>query len=486
MKLDEELPTVHRARWLDRFVNEFDLTVLEELYRGSGSAPYEPAALLKLAVYAWLDGRGSPASWPELAKVNIAVRWLLRGIQPSRSCCYNFRDRVGHVLEKINADIVRMATQEGLVDPKNGFLDGTSMRAAASRHRVVNEKTLERRRQVFAEAMQNDQEDKPLEAAPQWMARTQKGRIGQQKRFDQAAEEMARRQLENAKRPKDRRLAEDKIQVSLSEPEVPLGRDKEKVFCPLYTSQFVVEPSSLLILAYDVFAQTTDAGCLPIMLDKTKSVIGHPLHTAVADGGYASLLDIQACEQRGTELIAGPIKDEEQKSEKPKKSKASKKRSPKLDKSEFTFIPEEQLYRCPEGHMLKLREKTRVERRGGQTLVELRFQCSPDHCIGCRRQPHCVDNPHRGRLIKRLEGQELLDAHREKMKTDRAKKLYRTRGQVIERAFADTKQHRQGRRFHGRGLQRAKAEVGLLVLAQNFLAILRLRKKWQKEVAAET
>jgi transposase len=221
------------------------------------------------------------------------------------------------------------------------------------------------------------------------------------------------------------------------------------------------------------------------MLDETESVIGHPLDTVVADGGYASLLDVRACEQRGTELIAGPIEDEERKSEKPK-SERTKKKPPKMNKSEFTFIPEEQLYRCPEGHKLELREKTRVERRGGETLVELRFQCSPDHCVGCARQPHCVDNPHRGRLIKRLEGQELLDAHREKMKTDRAKKLYRTRGQVIERAFADTKQHRQGRRFHGRGLQRAKAEVGLLVLAQNFLAILRLRKKRQKEVAAET
>jgi transposase len=486
MELDEELPTDHRTRFLDRFVDELDLTVLEELYRGSGSAPYEPAVLLKLALYAWLDGRGSPASWSKLAKENVAVRWLLRGIRPSRSCCYNFRDRVGHALPTIHADVVRMAIQEGLVDPEEGFLDGTSTRAAASRHRVVNQKTLERRRQVLAQAIQNDQEDKPLEAVPQWMARTRKGRISQQKRFDQAAEEMARRQLENAKRTKDRRLAEDKMQVSLSEPEAPLGRDKEKVFCALYTSQYVVEPSSLLILAYDVFAQVTDAGCLPIMLDKTVLVIGHSLDTVVADGGYVSLLDIQACEQRGTELIAGPIKDEEQKSQKSKKSEASKKKSPKLDKREFTFIPEEQLYRCPEGHKLELRQKARVERRGGETLVELRFQCSPEHCVGCRRQPHCVDNPHRGRLIKRLEGEELLDAHREKMKTDRAKKIYRTRGQVIERAFADTKQHRQGRRFHGRGLHRAKAEVGLLVLAQNFLAILRLRKKRENEVAAET
>lgn len=486
MKLEQDLSPDHRVRWLDKFIDELDPTVVEELYRGSGSAPYDPMRLLKLAVFGWLEGRGSPAAWSKLAAENIAAQWLLRGIRPSRTCCYNFRDRVGHVLQTINAEFVRKAIEEGLVDPETGVLDGTTIRAAASRHRVVNHKTLERRRQVLAEAIHHDQEGKPVGDVPQWMARTPNGRIHQQKRFDQAAEQLAQRQLDNAKRPKDRRLAEDKVQVSLSEPEAPLGRDKEKVFGPLYTPQFVVEPSSLLILASDVFPQVTDAGCLPKMLDKTKSVIGHSLDTVIADGGYCTLLDIQACEQRGTELIAGPIKDEEQKSEKPKKSKASKKRPSKLDKSEFTFIPEEQRYRCPEGHKLELRERTRVKRREGETLIELRFQCSPTDCVGCPRQPQCVDNPHSGRLIKRLEGQELLDAHREKMKTDRAKKLYRTRGQVIERAFADTKQHRQGRRFHGRGLQRAKAEVGLLVMAQNFLAILRLRKTQQKEVAAET
>jgi transposase len=480
MKLDEDLSSDHRVRWLDKAIDELDLTVLEELYRGSGSAPYEPASLLKLAVYSMFEGRCSPAAWSKLAAENTAAQWLMRGIRPSRTCCYNFRDRIGHVLETLHADTVRMAIQEGLLDPETGFLDGTSIRAAASRHRVVNQKTLERRRQGLAEAIENDQEGKPLEAVPQWMARTTKGRISQQERFDQAAEEMARRQLENAKRPKDRRLAEDKVQVSLSEPEAALGRDKEKVFCALYTPQFVVEPSALLILAYDVFPQATDAGCLPIMLDKTERVIGHPLKTVVADGGYASLLDVKACAQRGTELIAGPIEDEERKSEKLKKSKASQKKSSKLDKSEFTFIPEEQVYRCPEGHKLELLQKARVERRGGEKVVELRFKCSPNHCVGCPLQPQCVTNPHRGRVIKRLEGQELLDVHREKMKTDRAKKLYRTRGQVIERAFGDIKHHRQARRFHGRGLHRVKAELGLLVLAQNFLAISRQRKNGKR------
>jgi transposase len=161
MKLDEDLSSDHRVRWLDKAIDELDLTVLEELYRGSGSAPYEPASLLKLAVYSMFEGRCSPAAWSKLAAENTAAQWLMRGIRPSRTCCYNFRDRIGHVLETLHADTVRMAIQEGLLDPETGFLDGTSIPAAASRHRVVNQKTLERRRQGLAEAIENDQEGKP-------------------------------------------------------------------------------------------------------------------------------------------------------------------------------------------------------------------------------------------------------------------------------------------------------------------------------------
>ena len=92
-------------------------------------------------------------------------------------------------------------------------------------------------------------------------------------------------------------------------------------------------------------------------------------------------------------------------------------------------------------------------------------------------QLNCTSNPQKGRIIKRLEGQELLDAHAANMKTERAKSLYKTRGQVIERAFADIKQHRNGRRLHGRGESRAQTEVGLYVIAQNLLTIMRLQKK---------
>jgi GGDEF domain-containing protein len=87
-----------------------------------------------------------------------------------------------------------------------------------------------------------------------------------------------------------------------------------------------------------------------------------------------------------------------------------------------------------------------------------------------------VRNADKGRIVKRLEGEELIAAHKEWMKTEEAKAANRLRGSVIERCFGDAKRHRNLRGLHGRGLERAKAEIGLVVLVQTALTLARLRK----------
>lgn len=425
-----------------------------------------------MAVFACLEGFGSPSQWEKLAHESEPMQWLIRGMRPCRTACYNFRDRLGPLIENLVTQSVTNAMNEGLVDPKIGVQDGTDIRALASRHRLVNSETLKKRQALISQVIREDSESISGAERPKWMAKTPGGRLDQQQRMTKAEEVLAGRLKENASRRKDRRLREKHVRVSISEPEAPLGRDKENVFCALYTPQFVVEPNSLLILTYDVFLQNTDAGTLPKMLDKTKEAIGRHLEKMLADSAYRTILDLIACKQRGVELIASEKDSEERKGKKPTK----------IDKSKFTWLNEEQTYLCPEGHKLEYRSTEHVRRREGETLVELRFQCSPEYCIGCPLRSECVTNPEKGRIVKRLEGQEILDAHSQEMKTAEAKELYKLRGQVIERAFADVKQHRKARRFHGRGIARAKTELGLMVLAQNFLSIMRLRKNRENPV----
>ena len=96
--------------------------------------------------------------------------------------------------------------------------------------------------------------------------------------------------------------------------------------------------------------------------------------------------------------------------------------------------------------------------------------------MGCPLRDACTKNPAAGRTVRRLEGQELIDQQREKMERGDMKAAYSKRGQTIERAFADAKRNRSFGRFHGRGLSRSRAEVDLLVMAQNTLTLDRLRR----------
>lgn len=483
--LDRQLPADHKARWIDEVVCELDLSELEALYAGVGSQPYPPELMLKIALYETLEGHLSPAAWARHAREYIPLQWLALGITPSRTAAYNFRDRLGPVIEALVADLLTTAQHEGFVTGQQGVLDGTTVRAQASRHRLLNQSRLSARLVALKEALAADAAGQDPTEPPGWMAATAAGRRQQWQRYLEAELVLQRRLAENANKPKDRRLAPEKVMVSLSDPVAPPGRDKEKVFCPLYTAQFLIEPCSLMVVAFDVFARATDAGTLPPMLDAAKRMLGRGLETVITDAGYVSILDLQACQQRQVELIAPVHENDYSQAQKTTKTqeKSQPKQKPKtpseppIGKDQFTWDPKEQTYRCPQGHSLHYVRQQPRPRRQGETVVQHQYQCPSEYCQGCPLKNRCVKKSSQGRIVNRLEGEELLEAHRVKMATPQAQALRKLRGQVIERGFGDAKEHRNLRKLHGRGLLRAKAEIGLVVLLQNILMLHRLRQK---------
>ncbi len=460
----------HPARIIDAFVNGLDRTSLQASYLGVGSLAHNPDLMLKIALYETCQGQLSPAQWARDVRDSDALRWLGHGIQPSRSALYNFRDRLSEPVFEMHAQAIRLAVADGLTAAENGVLDGTSARACASRHQLVNEDKLTKRLQELNAAVAQDAAGQPSESRPRWMAETPNGRQAQLERYRQAGDELAERLAKNEERPKDKRLPRKKVKVSITEPEAPLGRDKEKVFGPMYTTEFVVDTASLLILSFDVFTQVTDAGTLAPMLDRTEEVTGAMLIQISTDAAYASLLDLQECQKRNVRLAA-PVQENDFTEQ--KRAQAG---PPRIGKDQFQWLPEEGTYRCPEGHQLNYKGREQKRRRDDNTVTQHRFHCPAEHCRACPLRERCVRDPEKGRTVKRLEGEELMEAHKEWMKTDEAKAASRLRGSVIERCFADAKQHRHLRRLHGRGLKRAKAEIGLVVLVQTALNLARLRK----------
>ena len=143
-------------------------------------------------------------------------------------------------------------------------------------------------------------------------------------------------QRRNRGKRSSKRKAAAKIMVSVSDPEAVVGRDKEKVYRPLYNVQVVDDLDSPFILGYEVFAQQNDAGLLGTMLTRLRQGLGHPLRTLLADTAYAGGEDLAAAARQGVTVYAPTPTD-------------GKKKEKQIPKSQFPWLGVEGTYACPEG-----------------------------------------------------------------------------------------------------------------------------------------
>lgn len=143
--LDQRLSVDHLARRVEAVVRELDLDALARRYAGAGSRAYRPDLLLKGVLFEVSQGRLSPAQWTRDFRELGPLRWLVFGLEPSRSCLYDFRDRVGSDLESWQRQILAKAQAEGYTRAERGAIDGTFTAAYGSRHRLINAQTLDKR-----------------------------------------------------------------------------------------------------------------------------------------------------------------------------------------------------------------------------------------------------------------------------------------------------------------------------------------------------
>ncbi len=456
----------------------FDVESVFEVYSGRGSAPLPPDLLLKLVLYEHCMGRTKPIQWHRDLESNIKVQWLTFGMRVPPVTLYRFRDRVGPLVKGWHQQILERAVAEGLVDGRQASIDGTAVAANASRRKLGNMQQVEDRLEQLERAMAapettsantTSQESKP----PGWMAKTDTGKLDQHARYTKAKDRLADLHAENAKRRSDKRKPEEKIVVSLTDPESVFGLDKEKVYRPLYNVQTVSDLSTDFVLTYEVFAQHSDSGTLqPLMNEISES--GIQVDDLLADAGYPVGEDLAFCEASGITLYAPWQENSLTASQ-----KASK--EPRIEKDDFQWDADRELYICPEGKELAYSTRKARQRANGETIQFDVYQASPSNCLACPLQTRCTTAPQSGRTVRRDPYQEEIDRLKARMKTDEAKSLYKQRGQTIERVFADFKEHRQLRRFRGRGLSRARTQMGLTVLGHNLRILAKLQQIKKQE-----
>jgi len=468
-QIDDRIPEEHLARLIDEGVDDLDLRPLIRSYQGRGSPPWPPDLMLKIVMYEIAAGRPSPAEWFRATRDSDTVKWLGFGIQPSRSVCYDFWDRLTPYFDEWNAQVLQSAVDREYTSARRAALDGTTVAAHASRHKLMNEETLKRHLEELEETISLEEEGASPERVPGWMAKHPETRQEQRVQYERAAERMEQLQVENRRRRACKRKPPERLVVSVSDSEAACGRDKLKVFRPLYNVQLNYDLDSPFILGYDVFDRVTDNGTLSPMLERTCELTGVKPEVLLADSGYATILDLDACAHHGVTLYA-PVSENDYSERNDRKPQTNQ--FTQLPKSQFGWLANEGTYMCPQGHRLLAERTTWVKRTGDQKLRNTTFRCPADKCQVCPRHTECTPTPEKGRTVSRLEKEELLDELRERMQGDEAKTLYRLRSRTVELAFADMKEHRSLRRFNGRGLRKAKAQIGALVLAHNLLALL--------------
>ncbi len=467
-RLDAELPEDHVARRMVAAVELLDLRPLFASYRLGGSDALRPDLMLRMMLIEMRSGRQHPSQWFRDARENIALQWAGFGLRPSRSTWYNFRDRQGPWIKQWLREVLQIARTFGITQARRGALDGSLLAANASRHRLLNEERLAKRRQRLAARCARDGQAEALEAVPGWMAKTPAGRAGQTQRYERAKARLEEFQVFNARQNPARRRPRAKIVVSATDPQAALGLDKEKVFRPLYNLQLLRDLDSPLTLAYEVFAQFSDGGTLRPLLRQAREEMKLPLAELDCDASYVTGCNLALCAQENVTLY-GPWQENDYS---PRKESRAERMIPK---EEFSWRPEEDQYRCPEGHPLKWIGREKRTQADGEINVMHRYRCSPKHCLACGRQAQCTTNPARGRSVRRSEHEELITAHGARMETEEAKAVYRLRKQTVELGYADLKGNRQLRGLSGRGLARARIETGLNELAHDLLVVERER-----------
>jgi hypothetical protein len=467
LRLDARLEADHLARRIDRVVNALDPAELRAAYAGTGSDAYPPELLLKVALFEGQRGVHSPGHWHRDAHECEPLRWLLRGCEPARSRWYAFRGRIHPgLLQRLNAQLSAQARDLGLSQGRRAAQDGTTEAANSSRHRLLGPATVRERLRLLEAACAADGRGEAVPDRPAWMAR-KRNRNKQLRLYRRALERLEQRQQqEQQKRACDRQPPEQ-LRVNPSDPDAVPGLDKLKVYRPLYNVQLLCDLDSRLILGYDVFAQVSDAGTLPPLLDRAQEQ-GWQLAVLLTDSGYVSGPHLACAEQRRVVLYA-PWQQQ---------SPGQRKGRPPgwLPKEEFVYLEGRDCYVCPRGERLGL-EVVRTEKRAQGERVQVKvYRCDGARCRDCPLGAWCAANPGAGRTVNRSEHEGLFEALRQRMASAQGQALYRLRKQTVELGFADLKENRQVRRLSGRSLARAQTQVGLCVLAHNGLEVDKARQ----------
>ena len=321
------LPAGHLAHHVSDLVDGLDLTAFYGAYAGDGrrNAPYEPRMMVKVLLYAYATGVFSSRGIARRLEEDVAFRVLAAGDFPQHRTVCEFRRRHLEDFKALFVEVVRLARELGLARFGKLSIDGTKVRANASKHKAMSYGRMqeeERRAWPVRLTRWCGRHATPTRlrmsasgrthAATSCRRRCAAGRIAWRRsgrRRSGWRRHSGRRtrpgQARNPKggRPYKRGYGEpdEKAQSNFTDPESGIMKTSNDGFQQCYNAQVAVDGEHQLVVATEVTANASDQGGLPLLLDEVAETVGEQPDTVLADAGYSNERDLVNLETRGVD-----------------------------------------------------------------------------------------------------------------------------------------------------------------------------------------
>jgi transposase len=413
--LREWLADDHLVYFVSDVVDQLDLSAIHAVYEKEkrGQPPYDPRRMTKLLVYGYCTGVFSSRRLQKRLQEDIPFKVLAAGNEPDFRTISDFRKIHIETLRNLFEQVLAMALECGSIKLGRVALDGTKLKANASKHKAMSygrmtekqQQFQEEVKQLLAEAEAADETedrqygDKRGDELPEELRRreTRLAKIKQAKKvLEQRAREKAAEEGKRAEEAK-RAKPEDTDQYNFTDPESRIMKGADG-FVQGYHAQAAVEPTLLLIVGQSVTEAANDKKQLMPMVEVIEQQSGQRPEAILADNGY-----------------------------------------------------------CSEENLEQLESAAPPERRI-EGFIATGKQKHGEHRLPAKRGP----------LPK---GATSVDRMKQKLKTKVGKAVYAARKCVVEPVFGQIKQGRGFRQFLRRGKEKGKGEWALLCLTHNILRL---------------
>ena len=442
--IDEDNP----VRFIDAYVDSLDLVELEFKYSveaETGRPPYNPADMLKLYIYGYLNSIRSSRKLEQETHRNIEVAWLIKKLHPDFKTIADFRRDNKKAIKKVYREFTLLCKKLDLFGSELIAIDGSKIRAVNSKDHTY---TPNRLKQLIKHI------DKKIEDYFRVCDRQDK----KESHVKKADKDQLNANIASMLRRKEKYQdilneleASGLKQVSKTDPDSRLMQTSQgQQVC--YNVQIAVDEKNKLIIAGDVSNDVTDVNRLSEIAIEAKDILGSDKIDAVTDMGYYNGSEIKRVIEEGiTPYIAKP-------------DTSANTKLGLYGKKKFKYNSDKDCYICPAGAELSFRFDT-VE-KGRHIKYYWNSQCK-----ACSLKSKCTRNKDYRRITRWVD-EDILDEMQRRV--DANPEMMFKRKCIVEHPFGTLKRGMNQGYFLTKGLSNVKVEFSLSALAYNMKRVMNI------------